>query len=73
VDDKKARRNEYIPGELCEVLPGQIFQGNLPSEKRTPMIEFAAKKPEENVKSIYEDGRDIFGFNGGKSALVCSF
>ena len=47
----------WIPAELCTVIPGQRYLGELNSSQTTRMLTIAARPPGENAKRIVaEDG-----------------
>lgn len=43
---------QYLPVELCTVLPGQVFNRILSGEQTTEMLRFAARAPNLNAESI---------------------
>ena len=47
----------WIPAELCTVMPGQRYIGELNSSQTARMLTIAARPPGENAKRIVaEDG-----------------
>jgi hypothetical protein len=65
------RKIEYIPGELCEVVPGQLFLGRLSFTRSPEIINFACKTPAENATTIIQSGRPLFGLENQTDGLVC--
>lgn len=60
----------YLPAELCEVLPGQIFGGDPTSDMRSAMIKFSCRKPPQNYESIITEGLEIMGISNNKTREV---
>ncbi|KAK6433255.1 hypothetical protein LTR95_010564, partial [Oleoguttula sp. CCFEE 5521] len=52
---------QYVPMELCKVLPGQRYGRLLSSDQTTNMLAFAARYPNMNAKSIVEEGLRLMG------------
>ncbi|KAG6856712.1 hypothetical protein H0H87_001501 [Tephrocybe sp. NHM501043] len=59
----------YLPAELCEILPNQPFRGKLTDEHTASMITYAAKPPNINANSIVGRGLDELGFRQGAAPL----
>lgn len=55
----------YVPAEVCEILPGQAYKGELDKEQRSKMIRFASKNPKENKDIILSTGLNLLGFKPG--------
>ncbi|KZT41885.1 Piwi-domain-containing protein [Sistotremastrum suecicum HHB10207 ss-3] len=51
-----------VPIELCVVVPGQMFRGQLPQESRPKMLAFSSDGPERRLRSIMEAG-NIFKYD----------
>ncbi|CAG8131652.1 unnamed protein product [Penicillium olsonii] len=51
----------YLPAELCEIVPGQIFGGTQSGGMSSNMIKFSCRRPPQNYDSIMKDGMDILG------------
>ncbi|KZT22267.1 argonaute-like protein [Neolentinus lepideus HHB14362 ss-1] len=59
---QQAKRSNYIPAELCTILPNQPFRGKLTDEHTANMILVACKPPNINAQSIVGRGLDELGF-----------
>lgn len=59
----------YVPAELCEVLPGQPFRGKLTDEHTAAMIVHACKPPNVNATSIVDKGLSVLGFRDTANPL----
>ena len=53
----------YLPAELCEIPPGQIFGGKQSREMSQGMIKFSCRRPPQNYASIMKEGMEILGLN----------
>ncbi|KAH9303923.1 hypothetical protein KI387_008327, partial [Taxus chinensis] len=49
VDVGRAKRPNYLPIELCEILPGQRYTKGLTTSQRTSLVEQSRQKPEERM------------------------
>ncbi|KAI0743475.1 Piwi domain-containing protein [Daedaleopsis nitida] len=45
-------RTAIIPGELCEVVSGQVFKRRLPSELQTEFLRHATQSPKDRLRDI---------------------
>jgi eukaryotic translation initiation factor 2C len=52
LSSKNAQRPIIVPFELCELKPGQVFNGQLSTNQQRDMIGFATKAPEQRKKAI---------------------
>nr|GAT44419.1 argonaute-like protein [Mycena chlorophos] len=68
VDVGGAKQN-LLPAEVCEILPGQAFKGKLTDDHTAEMIKVAAKPPNINAMQIAGRGLDQLGFRAGGGAL----
>jgi hypothetical protein len=70
-----SRQNpNYLPAEVCVVLPGQTIKRRLSAIQTANMITFACRKPWENGNSIIGDGKAVLGLNPNQNALlVCIY
>ncbi|KAG6865176.1 hypothetical protein C0991_004724, partial [Blastosporella zonata] len=59
----------YLPAELCEILPNQPFRGKLTDEHTATMITYAAKPPNINANAIVGRGLEELGFRHGAAPL----
>ncbi|KAK5174216.1 uncharacterized protein LTR77_001296 [Saxophila tyrrhenica] len=58
---------QYMPMEICQVLPGQQYKRMLQGPQTTEMLTFAARKPADNAMSIAGtpgSGLKVFGLAG---------
>ncbi|CAG8932475.1 unnamed protein product [Penicillium salamii] len=53
----------YLPAELCEILPGQIFGGAQTGSMSSNMIKFSCRRPPQNYDSIMKEGMEIMGID----------
>jgi eukaryotic translation initiation factor 2C len=60
----------YLPAEVCEVLPGQVFGGEPDNNMRSAMIKFSCRRPPQNYASIMSEGLDIMGISNEKTKEV---
>jgi eukaryotic translation initiation factor 2C len=62
----------YLPAEVCVVLPGQTIKRRLSPDQTAEMIRFACRKPWENGNSIVGDGKAVLGLNPNQNAVLVS-
>ena len=62
----------YLPAEVCVVLPGQTIKRRLSPDQTANMITFACRKPWENGNSIVGDGKAVLGLNSNQNAVLVS-
>ncbi|KAG5725156.1 Protein argonaute-2 [Termitomyces sp. T112] len=67
--DVGGTKANYLPAELCEILPNQPFRGKLTDEHTASMITYAAKPPNINATSIVNRGLNELGFRQGAGPL----
>ncbi|KAG6876982.1 hypothetical protein C0992_011165 [Termitomyces sp. T32_za158] len=67
--DVGGNKANYLPAELCEILPNQPFRGKLTDEQTASMITIAAKPPNINANVIVKRGLDELGFRQGAGPL----
>ncbi|KAJ2922390.1 hypothetical protein H1R20_g14704, partial [Candolleomyces eurysporus] len=68
VDVGGAKQN-FLPAELCEILPNQAFKGKLLDDQTAQMIRVAAKPPNVNANMIVGQGIRELGFTGDSVAV----
>ncbi|KAF9444196.1 argonaute-like protein [Macrolepiota fuliginosa MF-IS2] len=61
--DVGGQKINYLPAELCEIIPHQPFRGKLLDEHTANMITYAAKPPNVNAQAIESQGLQELGFN----------
>jgi len=52
VSPRNAPFKVIVPGELCDVLPGQLFKKKLPDVFTGEMVKFAAMRPSDRLDKI---------------------
>jgi len=62
--------HNYLPAEVCEVLPGQPFRGELTDEHTATMIKIACQPPNVNGNAIMNNGLKELGFVNPGSTLT---
>ncbi|KAF7366724.1 Protein argonaute-3 [Mycena sanguinolenta] len=67
--DVGGAKSNYLPPELCEILPNQPFRGKLTDEHTAQMITVAAKPPNVNGQAIAGRGLDELGYRAGAEPL----
>ncbi|KAJ7084016.1 argonaute-like protein [Mycena belliarum] len=60
--DVGGAKSNYLPPELCEILPNQPFRGKLTDEHTANMITVAAKPPNINGAAIAGRGLNELGY-----------
>jgi len=60
----------YLPAEVCEILPGQPFRGELTDEHTATMIKIACQPPNVNGNAIMNNGLKELGFVNPGSTLT---
>lgn len=63
----------YLPAEVCEVLPGQPAKAKLDPSQTQQMIQFAVRRPHENMKSIIQEGLVDVGLSATTNRLLGPF
>ena len=69
----QARDPQFLPPELCTILPGQPYRALLQPDQTSEMIKFAARYPHQNAMSIAGtvdapgNGLVLFGLAGGNN------
>ncbi|KAI0057312.1 argonaute-like protein [Artomyces pyxidatus] len=66
--DVGGQKGNYLPAEVCTILPGQPFRGKLLDEQTAQMILVAAKPPNINAQAITTHGLTELGFRQGPTA-----
>ncbi|KAJ7253036.1 argonaute-like protein [Mycena haematopus] len=67
--DVGGAKSNYLPAEVCEILPNQPFRGKLTDEHTAAMITVAAKPPNVNGTAIAGRGLHELGYSGGAAPL----
>ncbi|KAG2007096.1 argonaute-like protein [Coprinopsis cinerea AmutBmut pab1-1] len=62
--DVGSQKTNYLPAELCEILPNQAFKGKLSEDQTANMIKVAARPPLANANAIVNQGLTELGFRG---------
>ncbi|KZS96684.1 argonaute-like protein [Sistotremastrum niveocremeum HHB9708] len=61
VDLGNKDRSNFVPAELCTILPGQVFRGKLSDDQTSNMITFACQFPNVNGETIINHGLPNLG------------
>jgi eukaryotic translation initiation factor 2C len=64
---------KWIPSELCTILPGQVAKRLLMGKQTSAMINFAARRPVENAKSIEGNGLKVIKLEQGLKGKLDDF
>lgn len=67
--DVGGQKANYLPPEVCEILPDQPYRGKLTDEHTAEMIKVAAKPPNINANAIVNQGLQGLGFSQGAAPL----
>ncbi|KAF5392022.1 hypothetical protein D9757_003266 [Collybiopsis confluens] len=67
--DVGGQKTNFLPPELCEILPNQPYKLKLNNEQTDQMLRVAAKPPNANALAINGPGLDELGFRSGASPL----
>lgn len=68
VDVGGAKQN-FLPAEVCDILPDQPYRGKLTDEHTAEMIKVAAKPPNINAGLIMDEGLKSLGFKQAAGPL----
>ncbi|KAJ8590502.1 argonaute-like protein [Rhizopogon salebrosus TDB-379] len=60
--DVGGQKKNYLPAEICEILPDQPFRGKLTDEHTASMITVACQPPNANGNAIVNNGLNELGF-----------
>lgn len=63
----------YLPAEICLVLPGQAYNGQISPNQTQQMIRFAVRRPWENANSIVGQGFQTVGLSPQGNILLGRF
>lgn len=61
--DVGGQKKNYLPAEVCEILPDQPFRGKLTDEHTANMITVACQPPNVNGNAIVNGGLNELGFS----------
>jgi len=67
--DVRGQKENYLPAEVCEILPDQPFRGKLTDEHTANMITVACQPPNVNGNAIVNNGLNELGFSNPGSIL----
>ncbi|TFK31811.1 argonaute-like protein [Crucibulum laeve] len=67
--DVGGQKSNFLPAEVCEILPNQPFRGKLTDEHTAAMITAAAKPPNINANAIVGPGLKELGFRDTAAPL----
>ncbi|KAH7923516.1 Piwi-domain-containing protein [Leucogyrophana mollusca] len=71
--DVGGKNKNFLPPEVCEILPNQPFRGKLTDEHTASMILAACKPPNVNAKAIVTSGLTELGFRVTGPTVLNSF
>ncbi|KAH7911489.1 ribonuclease H-like domain-containing protein [Hygrophoropsis aurantiaca] len=71
--DVGGQKKNYLPPEVCDILPDQPFRGKLTDEQTASMILVACKPPNVNGNSIITHGLNELGFRASGPSVLNSF
>ncbi|PCH34810.1 Piwi-domain-containing protein [Wolfiporia cocos MD-104 SS10] len=60
----KTRNRGYLPAELCEICPGQLYRWRLSKAASAQLIKYARNLPAVNAAAICDRGFPDLGFSG---------
>ncbi|KAI0919501.1 hypothetical protein AcV5_001553 [Taiwanofungus camphoratus] len=65
---------EYLPAEVCDILPNQAYRGRLDGDATAAMIKYASNPPAVNAEAIVNQGfRDLGLLPGATTGPLDSF
>lgn len=64
-----AKRPNWIPAELCEIEPGNVFRGKLNDKETAQMIKYACNPPKANAEAIINRGLPSLGIAPAQSPI----
>lgn len=73
VDLGTKEKPNYVPAELCQILPNQPFRGKLSDNHTAAMIKYACNRPSDNARSIVHQGLPFLGLTGTDSPALDAF
>ncbi|KAI0942708.1 hypothetical protein AcW1_003267 [Taiwanofungus camphoratus] len=66
--------SNYLPEEICDILPNQAYRGRLDGDATAAMIKYASKPPAVNADAIVNQGfRDLGLLPGASTGPLDSF
>ncbi|KAJ7911613.1 Piwi domain-containing protein, partial [Mycena leptocephala] len=69
VDIGSAKKNNYVPAELCEIEAGQAYRGKLSDYDTAQMIKIACNPPRVNAEAITGEGFPALGLSPVKAPV----
>lgn len=73
VDLGTKEKPNYVPAELCQILPDQPFRGKLSDNHTAEMIKYACNPPADNARSIVRQGLAALGLSGAPNQALNAF
>jgi len=67
--DVGSNKSNFLPPEICEILPDQPYRGKLTDEHTAEMIKVAARPPNINAGLIMDEGLKSLGFKQAAGPL----
>jgi eukaryotic translation initiation factor 2C len=69
IDIGSGKRTVYVPAELCEIEPGQVYRGKLSDVETAQMIKIACNPPRFNAEAIRDQGFPALGLGPAKPPI----
>jgi eukaryotic translation initiation factor 2C len=73
IDLGTKEKSNFVPAELCQILPNQPFRGKLSDNHTAAMINYACNPPADNARSIVHHGLPLLGLTGSDSQALNAF
>ena len=73
VDLGTKEKPNFVPAELCQILPDQPFRGKLSDNHTAAMIKYACNPPADNARSIVQEGLTSLGLIGTSNQTLNAF
>nr|AJA90755.1 Argonaute 4 [Cycas revoluta] len=71
LDVGKVKRPNYLPLELCEILPGQRYTKSLSTMQRSALVEQSRQRPEERMR-VLQKAMEVNDYNADPILQACN-
>nr|AJP06231.1 AGO5 [Pinus tabuliformis] len=71
LDVGRKRKPNYLPLELCRILPGQRYTKGLSSQQRTSLVEQSRQKPDERMQVLLK-AMEVNNYNEDPLLRACN-
>lgn len=71
LDVGRKKRPNYLPIELCEILPGQRYTKSLSPAQRTALVEQSRQKPDERMQVLHK-AMQVNDYNSDPLLRACN-